>query len=76
VHVLCMSQDRGAVVRKICSVGCIGCGICAKTLGNKGIVMQGALAVVDYSVPIEDHSVAAKCPQKTIAVRAEGPGAP
>jgi electron transport complex protein RnfB len=69
VHVLCSSRDRGAAVRKVCAAGCIGCGICAKALSNKGIAMQGALAIVDYSAPIDDTSVAAKCPQKVIALR-------
>ena len=32
VHVLCNSHDKGAVVRKYCQVGCIGCHICQKTV--------------------------------------------
>ncbi len=69
VHILCRSTDRGPVVRKYCEVGCIGCNRCVKAVGKKGITMDGALAVVDYTVPIEDVSVAETCPQSTIVVR-------
>lgn len=66
IHILCTSKDRGPVVKKICSVGCIGCTICAKTVGNKGITMEKYLAVVDYTAPLENEDVITKCPQKTI----------
>ncbi len=69
IHVLCRSKDRGPVVKKLCSVGCIGCTLCAKTLGNQGIRMEGPLAVVDYSVQIENDEVITKCPQHSIANR-------
>ena len=32
IHVLCNSHDKGALVRKYCQVGCIGCHICQKTV--------------------------------------------
>ncbi len=69
IHILCRSKDRGPVVRKYCEVGCIGCNRCVKAVDKKGITMDGALAVVDYAVPIEDVSVAETCPQSTIVVR-------
>ncbi|MCA1807847.1 MAG: 4Fe-4S binding protein, partial [Lentisphaerae bacterium] len=68
IHVLCSSKDRGPVVRKICSVGCIGCTLCARQQ-PEAIHMEGALAVVDYKQPLTDETVIAKCPQKTIARR-------
>jgi len=68
IHVLCRSQDRGNVVKKNCSVGCIGCTLCTKVAGN-AIKMEGALAVVDYSQPLENDEPIAKCPQHTIVKR-------
>ncbi len=69
IHVLCKSPDRGADVKRVCDVGCIGCTLCAKAVANVGIKMDGALAVVDYSVPVENRDAIAKCPQHTIVAR-------
>ena len=69
VHILCRSTDRGPVVRKYCEVGCIGCNRCVKAVDRQGIAMDGALAVVDYTTPIEDVTVAGTCPQATIVIR-------
>ncbi len=65
IHVLCSSQDPGAKVRKICSVGCIGCRICTK-LADGAITMEGTLAVVNYDLPLTNEAVVEKCPAKTI----------
>ena len=65
IHVLCSSKDTGAVVRKVCEVGCIGCRICVK-LSDGAISMDGALAVVDYTKPLENEIVIEKCPGKCI----------
>ncbi len=67
--VLCNSLDKGAVVRKICKVGCIGCGICVKQCPYEAIKMQNNLAVVDSSICIEkcDNPVCIeKCPTKVL----------
>ena len=60
-HVLCSSKDKGPAVKKVCGTGCIGCRICTKSAGD-AIVMDGFLAVVDYTKPLNDPEVAAKCP--------------
>jgi Na+-translocating ferredoxin:NAD+ oxidoreductase subunit B len=65
IHVLCSSKDRGNVVKKICSVGCIGCTLCTRAAGD-AIRMEGALAVVDYSRELTNEETIAKCPQHTI----------
>jgi Na+-translocating ferredoxin:NAD+ oxidoreductase subunit B len=71
VHVLCKSPERGASVRKKCSVGCIGCALCTKQ--TDAIAMDGALAVVDYDkLPANPDEVVAKCPQGTIVRRTSG----
>ena len=67
IHVLCSSRDRGPAVKKVCSVGCIGCTLCTKM--TDAIKMDGALAVVDYNQSLEDEAVIAKCPQHTIIKR-------
>lgn len=68
VHVLCRSPERGPAVKKKCSVGCIGCTLCAKR--TDAISMDGALAVVDYEKAIENgDEIIAKCPQDTIVRR-------
>lgn len=48
VLVACSSKDKGAVVRKICTVGCIACGICAKVTPEGGFELRENLARVNY----------------------------
>ena len=69
IHVLCSSPERGPDVKKVCDVGCIGCTLCVKAVNAQGIQMKGALAVVDYSVPLLSEDPIAKCPQHTIVNR-------
>ncbi len=68
LHVLCRSRERGPVVRKQCAVGCIGCTLCAKAAPG-AIRMEGPLAVVDYTQPLEETAIVAKCPQHSIVER-------
>jgi len=69
IHILCSSQDKGPAVKKVCTVGCIGCTLCFKTVEGKGIQMKGPLAVVDYEVALDNEQIIEKCPMKTIAAR-------
>jgi Na+-translocating ferredoxin:NAD+ oxidoreductase subunit B len=69
IHVLCSSRDKGPVVKKACSVGCIGCAVCTKLADNAAITMDGALAVVDYDKELTNAAVVAKCPGKCIVQR-------
>lgn len=66
INMLCSSFDKGAVVRKICDKGCIGCMQCVKLENNpETLSMNGALAVIDYSKePIKNEGVIEKCPVK------------
>ena len=64
-HVMCSSKDRGPLVKKACKVGCIGCTVCTK-FADGAISMEGALAIVDYSKPLDNEDVVAKCPGKCI----------
>lgn len=66
--VACRSYEKGARVRKICNVGCIGCKICEKKVPEVFSVGQN-LAKINYDKPDPetkwDEAVNA-CPQKTI----------
>jgi len=64
-HVLCNSHDKGAQVRKYCSVGCIACQICKKTVPD-AYQIDNFLARVDYDVAAETAAAVAKCPTKCI----------
>lgn len=69
VCVECNSHDKGAVVRKACKAGCLGCGLCARNCEHGAIKVENNLAVVDTHVCIEKCSEAAclaKCPTKAI----------
>ncbi len=65
VHVLCNSHDKGAVVRKYCQVGCIGCNICKKTVPDS-YKIENFLAEVIYEQDTEAGEAIAKCPTKCI----------
>jgi len=66
VVVACSSRDAGAVVRKICPVGCIGCKICVKQVPEVFAVSDN-LAVVDYTkTGVSCDAAIEKCPTKCI----------
>jgi RnfABCDGE-type electron transport complex B subunit len=46
--VFCSSKDWGPHVRKVCSLGCIGCSRCEKTCTKDAIKVENYLAKVDY----------------------------
>lgn len=66
IHVLCSSKDKGPAVKKVCKTGCIGCRICTKFADEGSIVMDGFLAVVDYSRQLTNEETIAKCPSHCI----------
>jgi Na+-translocating ferredoxin:NAD+ oxidoreductase subunit B len=66
VAVACSSRDTGAVVRKICPVGCIGCKICVKQ-DPEVFVVSDNLAVIDYTKSgVSCDAAIEKCPTKCI----------
>jgi electron transport complex protein RnfB len=70
IYLACVSQDKGKSVKAVCSVGCIGCGLCAKpkVTPSGAITMDGNLPVVDYTKSDTDLLVAmAKCPTHSYA---------
>ena len=64
-HVLCNSHDKGAVVRKYCQIGCIGCNICVKT-APEAYVVENFLARVEYAHYDQASLAIEKCPTKCI----------
>lgn len=64
--VQCNSKDFGKDVKAACSVGCIGCGICAKNCPEGAIAVEGFLAKVDYSKCTGCGTCKEKCPVKVI----------
>lgn len=72
VHVLCRSKEKGAVVRKTCKVGCIGCQMCnkvcpvGKEAEDKAVVVTDFLAEIRYDKCISCGLCASKCPTHSI----------
>lgn len=69
-QVKCMNPEFGKAVKNVCTIGCIGCGMCAK-LAPEDFRMEGKLAhaVPNPSFDIEKIRLAAsKCPSKCIVL--------
>jgi len=66
VVVACSSTDKGALVRKYCKAGCIGCRICEKQSPEGGFTVENFLASIDYSAEGSREAAAVKCPAKCI----------
>jgi Na+-translocating ferredoxin:NAD+ oxidoreductase subunit B len=64
--VACNSTDKGAAVRKYCTVGCIGCKMCEKKSPEGGFVVEQFLASINYNQDGERESAAEACPPKCI----------
>ncbi|MDH3997335.1 MAG: RnfABCDGE type electron transport complex subunit B [Desulfuromonadales bacterium] len=71
VHVMCNSRDKGALVRKYCQIGCIGCHICEKA-APQAYKIEGFLAEVVYEEHEEAFEAIEKCPTHCIRDFAEG----
>ncbi|MCL2183376.1 MAG: RnfABCDGE type electron transport complex subunit B [Chitinispirillia bacterium] len=64
VYLACSNHDRGAPVKKYCSVGCTACTLCVKATVSGAITIEENLPKLDYSgneIFIIAH---AKCPVK------------
>ncbi len=74
VHVYCRSKDRGPVVRKICSAGCIACKLCEKDDDTGAVKITDNIAVIDYSISTAPVKSILRCPTKVIRIAEPVPG--
>jgi Na+-translocating ferredoxin:NAD+ oxidoreductase RNF subunit RnfB len=73
IFVACKNHDKGARVKKYCSVGCTGCGICAKAVSVQGsIEMDNFLPKLDYETDENFIVPLNKCPSHCFTDLAKG----
>ena len=48
VRVLCLSHEKGAAVKKVCSAGCIACGKCERICPVNAVKVIDNISVIDY----------------------------
>ncbi|MFZ2955341.1 MAG: RnfABCDGE type electron transport complex subunit B [Candidatus Ozemobacteraceae bacterium] len=72
-RVRCNSPEKGADVRKVCKVGCIGCRLCEKACKYGAVIIENNLARIDPEKCVECGACVAKCPQKTIVLGTNPP---
>lgn len=68
VLIRCSSEDKGAITRKNCDSGCLGCKICEKTCSNNAVHVTNNVAAIDYSLCTGCGECAKACPKKIITV--------
>lgn len=69
IAVQCRNEDKGPLVRKVCSAGCIGCMLCTKLCPTGAITVTNNVAHIDYEQCVECGKCAEKCPAKVITLR-------
>ena len=67
IYVTCANKDKGAVTRKVCSVGCIGCQLCMKACPFEAITITDNLAYIDPAKCRLCRKCAPVCPAGCIA---------
>ena len=66
VRVECSNRDRGPMVKKACSAGCIGCMLCTQQCAFDAIHVENNLAYVNYEKCTQCGKCVDKCPVKVI----------
>lgn len=62
----CKSEDKGAVTKNYCEVGCIGCKMCEKKCPTGAIKVTDFVAEIDYEKCIGCGECEKACPRKII----------
>lgn len=65
-HVKCSSKDKGVDVKKVCQVGCIGCGLCARNCPSQAVSVENNVAHIDQEKCTHCGICKEKCPVKII----------
>jgi electron transport complex protein RnfB len=66
VHVRCHTHDKGGHVKRVCTVGCIGCGACVRICPWEALSLEDNLAVMDYSRCTQCGLCVDQCPTHSI----------
>ena len=66
IHVACMNTDRGALTRKGCQTGCIGCMRCQKNCEFESIKVKNFVAMIDYNKCTHCGKCVKVCPTASI----------
>ncbi len=64
--VKCKSKEKGAALKDICKVGCIGCKICEKNCTTHAIRVCDNIATIQYSLCVNCGVCVEKCPKNVI----------
>lgn len=65
IFLACSNHDRGAKVKRYCSVGCTACTLCVKTTASGAISMKDNLPLLDYESSENFVAAAYKCPSRS-----------
>ena len=66
IFVGCLSQEKGGIARKACSVACIGCEKCVDVCPKDAIVMENNLAYIDPLICTLCRKCVPVCPTDSI----------
>ena len=66
IVVRCSNRQNGKEARQVCSVSCIGCGICEKTCTAGAVKVTDNCAVIDETVCLSCGMCVVKCPRHVL----------